>query len=104
MNDRVREALVTAALNGTKQIKGAYKDRHGGRCALGVIMEHAGLEFGFTIHPTDAWHKIGLTPDEFFSIQRANDNLGWDFLIIARKIGTPEYDEALSQLTEEDVK
>jgi hypothetical protein len=89
MNERARGALVTAALNGVPQIKELY--RWGpGRCAIGVLLDEFGLSEreGNTVDVLAA--LAGLSSGEFSDIMEANDLKGWDFLTIARKIGTDE--------------
>ena len=94
MNDRAREALVAAALNGTPQIRGALRDQKDGRCALGVLCEAAGffMPAGVNIIDTEdileSWAECSL--QEATEIVRANDALRWDFLTIARKIGVKD--------------
>lgn len=85
MNDRAREALVAAALNGVKQIRYGWRDDHGGFCALGVLMEDCKGWHLFSVEHLDK--EYGLTKNEREVILRANDVLGWDFLTIARKFG-----------------
>ena len=95
MNDKAREALVAAALTGVKQIKNRLDDGKTGRCAMGVLYESVGLDLHWNLFDKDMYGKImrarrklGLTGMECLEIMDANDNLGWDFLTIARKIGT----------------
>lgn len=87
MNDRAREALVAAALSGVKQIKGAFADDDGGRCALGVLIDAWQKDNAL---PIDEWAEISAGDAKL--IQDANDILEWDFLTIARKIGVKEED------------
>jgi hypothetical protein len=92
MNDRAREALVEASLKGVNQIKRAYKTDKG-QCALGVLLEKTGWYEEFWI-PCVASEMIRsefeMSNKELKDIVYANDVLGWDFLTIARKIGTQE--------------
>ena len=85
MNDNARAVLIDAAMRGVKQIKGWYHDDAGGRCAIGVLCEAAGTDWGCI-----PGSLFDLSLDEAVQIMRANDDLGWDFLTIARKIGVPE--------------
>jgi hypothetical protein len=113
MNELAREALVTAALKGVPQIKGHYRDLNGGpgRCAMGVIYENAGLLFSNQNVDKSAnfvlLDKYGITLEDWQDIVDANDDKGWDFLTIARKIGNDDAVDAvkLTQgLTQEDTK
>ena len=87
--------LVQAALSGVPQVKREFRDDADGRCALGVLMDSLGLQFGriLGVEP-GAWNALEKAFDISIQEQRdisvANDNLGWDFLTIARKIGNPE--------------
>ena len=98
MNDRAREALIAAALNGVKQITGRMHDGQGGHCALGVLhlASHHGDEHEtLCCHPDRCNFRLfsatyAIDQNEQTSIIRANDTYGWDFLTIARKIGVPE--------------
>jgi hypothetical protein len=92
MNDRAREALVAASLKGVSQIRWAYRTDQG-QCALGVLLEKTGW-YELDQIPCVASEMIrkefDMRPEEFSEITHANDVLGWDFLTIARKIGTQE--------------
>lgn len=96
MNDRAREALVAAALQGVRQIKGKLHDGKGGHCAYGIIHldlhqgnEQAALECVGQL--TGAPHcKLRVEYLADFEIVAANDTRGWDFLTIARKCGNEE--------------
>ena len=97
MNDKAREILVSAALNGTPQIKYRLADDDGGRCAMGVLMEACDREIFLSVRRFK-WHtafdmrvmgEYDIDGDEWREIATANNN-GWDFLTIARKIGNPE--------------
>ena len=98
MNDRAREALIAAALNGVKQIRDKMHDGQGGYCAMGVlhVATHAGDEWAaWTCHSNVCTFEIfsrnyDIDQGELTAIIRANDTDGWDFLTIARKIGVPE--------------
>jgi hypothetical protein len=98
MNDEAREVLVAAALRGHRQITGRTHDQHAneGECAMGVLH----LRFHETraeavrcwlgqaaSHPW--WGRFRLEAGEIQMIAHRNDN-GWDFLTIARKVGTGE--------------
>jgi hypothetical protein len=97
MNDKAREVLVKAAMDGVPQTYGHYKDPSGGpgRCALGVLAEAIGvLPEGVFEIDSETRHKkmcehYELSDTEFFQIAAANDN-GWDFLTIARKLGAKD--------------
>jgi hypothetical protein len=84
MNDRAREVLVQAALSGVRQIKGRASDGRGGYCAVGVLkLYHR--------DKTQYWtHAYDISDEEWGEIIRANDNLGWDFITIARKVGVKD--------------
>ena len=90
MNDRAREALVQAALTGVKQIKHRLDDGKTGRCAMGVLYEAAGFNLDTLCYEDTlkARRKLSLKTSDILEIMDANDNKGWDFLQIARKIGT----------------
>jgi hypothetical protein len=96
MNEIGQEALVRAALNGTKQIKHAFKDHSGGRCAMGVILEKCGIAFNGDLHTDIMGERLkaiaGIELDEARWVTIVNDVKGWDFLTIARKFanGIPE--------------
>ena len=88
MNQVAREALVSAALRNVRQIRGALYDEHGGRCAMGVLLE------AFDGNPSNVrrrdsrdtfkeWSDLSL--EEEMEIIDANNELRWDFLTIARK-------------------
>jgi hypothetical protein len=104
MNDKAREVLVKAALDGVPQTYGFYKDPNGGpgRCALGVLAEAIGVLNDTGIVATEPHEKMReqyeLSDTEFFQIAEANDS-GWDFLTIARKLGV---DESLTHNQQED--
>ena len=112
VNERAREALVRAALDGHKQGRKSFHLQDGSDCAMGVlhIAQHGWNRSKAVVcrnrRGTDPWRKVekwaGMTSKESAQVFTANDR-GWDFLTIARKIGTPEYDEAV-KLTQEDSK
>jgi len=91
VNDKAREALVQAALQGTRQITGAFRDDDDGRCALGVLYDAMGVEFPTVCMSVELREQLCITydisNDEGSDIVNANDILKWDFLTIARKIG-----------------
>lgn len=99
MNDLAREVLVKAALDGVKQIKGKLYDGDDGYCAVGVLCEDHRQRHGWQWVPfgdefsIDSAHfpsmmtEFGLTAQEWMAIVEANNNKGWDFLTIARKVG-----------------
>ena len=82
MNDRAREVLVAAALNNVRQIRWEERDKDGGRCAIGVLVDAANGCSLATI--------FDVSREDWGNIVYANDKLGWDFLTIARKIGVKE--------------
>ena len=100
MNEQAREALLTAAMNGTPQIKGNLRDLKGGFCAMGVLCDTFGLdnlavdaglnqmvdgcpECGAT---TQTWHAGNLIATETSLVIHFNNDHGFDFLTIARKM------------------
>jgi len=94
MNDLARGLLVSAALNGVKQIKHAWADGRGGLCAQGVLIEalEEGCQAGYNMRKCQELHDRALKeyeidPLEWGEISIANDFRNWDFLTIARKIG-----------------
>ncbi len=98
MNDEAREVLVAAALRGHKQARGALHDVPEGECALGVLhlavhptrdraMVCAALGGG---HCEEMERRFAIGYFEAMAIASANDEEGWDFLTIARKIGVKE--------------
>ena len=94
MNDLARETLVRAALNGTRQIKNALQDNEGGRCAIGVLMDAYAIRHGIS-GPEKWWIPGDLLREEYdlhgsqwTEIIWRNNELGEDFLTIARKVGT----------------
>ena len=87
MNERAREVLVRAALDGVTQIRDRTRDEHGGRCAAGVLLEHAtGRPLWGGVDPVRVWKTFGMTATEWTEMIRLN-NAGVDFLTIARKFG-----------------
>lgn len=97
MNDQGREALVQAALRGVRQIRAKFADEHGGRCALGVLADAAGLNP--LVEPwsdTERAYGLDLTKQpcalcgfmgtESQTIAHLNDIHELDFLTIARKV------------------
>ena|SRR5690349_13030497 len=102
MNDKAREVLVAAALNGVEQVRGTF-GAGDARCAMGVLGESLGLlkrspwnYITFDQKPIPSWEMFSLdiekickefdiTQKELFEIMNANDDKGWDFLQIARK-------------------
>lgn len=95
MNEIAREVLRVAALRGVKQIRGAYQDGDG-RCALGVLMDHAEAmrsqnylwrDYGLdTERRCLCPHGCGALGDEAGIIVHMNDYHGDDFLAIANKL------------------
>ena len=111
MNERAREALVDAALRGVPQIKGVYT-LYESRCAVGVLYDAVKKETGLKGARYDVpcgplpdniselvmrWAE--MTEDELEYMICANDDLGWDFLTIARKIGMKN----IPQVPREDI-
>lgn len=99
MNERARDVLVKAALDGTRQIKFALADGAGGFCAGGVLidalLQERGLKwrrdmFPRSLTPGAIDAAYGLDGREWSTIVHANNTLGWDFLTIARKVGVQE--------------
>jgi hypothetical protein len=94
MNDKGREALVKAALDGVEQTFGAFMQDEK-RCAVGVLMEAAGnpqflsavnVSFDLRDGPQacpacdeSGWSEMNL-------IMHLNDAHRFDFLTIARKL------------------
>lgn len=97
MNDLARETLVKAAMTGVRQIRGQLYEWDGGFCAVGVLL-HALGDMGSTymtwasplLHTKLLHTKYDISKKEYFEIVRANDDLRWDFLTIARKCGQKE--------------
>ena len=93
MNDRARDVLTQAALNGVEQIKGRYADGRGGFCAVGILLEDDRKRHGWEWAnwegvPARIKADFGIVATvDFNAIVHANDTLGWDFLTIARKVG-----------------
>lgn len=94
MNERAREALIQAALKGVPQIKGKLHDGKGGHCAFGIIHLdlHQGDELAalLCIGPRTGAPRCDDLREAYLQdteIVKANDDLGWDFLTIARKCG-----------------
>lgn len=101
MNDKGREALVAAALNGVKQIRFRWSDGHGGLCAQGVLVKDYGFELSFKeMNITQAEYETitdvvcreyDLAGGEWYELAELNDaNDQKDFLTIARKVGVKE--------------
>ena len=94
MNDKAREVLVAAALRGHKQVQG---DMHlnKGECAIGVLhLAYHNTRVGAVrcwLHGRMGLHdweaQYGLDSDGMMEVIRRNDQDGWDFLTIARKVG-----------------
>ena len=98
MNEQAREALVSASLQGVRQIRGIFWNGKGGYCALGVLAKSLGLE-GSRIEP---WYKTEHGAElsqerlqcpacnfmgvESLVISHMNDDHEFDFLTIARKL------------------
>lgn len=91
MNDRARDALAQAALNGTPQVRYVLSDGAGGRCAMGVLNEAA---TGAPWWPLNRWDFLRDTydigPNDAEEIVTRNNIDGWDFLTISRKVGVKE--------------
>ena len=102
MNEAVANVLYEAERKGVKQIRGAFGEA-GGRCAVGVLVEAAGIDaerldcyvplpqFGFP----NTNIKLGLTCPlcgtpvihEFGAVVHLNDDHRLTFSEIARKLG-----------------
>ena len=101
MNDRAREALVAAGLKGVRQIKGALYDPRGGRCAMGVIQEAGAWDVSLR-RPLDGCPECGAKHQTYHAsmpirteedlIIHLNNDHGWDFLTIARKVDVTDGD------------
>lgn len=90
MNERGRNALRQAALDGVRQIFNALLDERGGRCAVGVLHDalpnclydwsYYGLD-----RRMDACPTCGLAGefDEFTILVHGNDYHHFDFLKLA---------------------
>ena len=82
MNDRARELLIKAALDGVPQTRGTYSSG-GAYCAIGLLEKAAGC-----FYPRQQFIDLyDIQEWEADEIMYANDHLGWDFLTIARKVG-----------------
>jgi hypothetical protein len=100
MNNEARDLLVSAWLRGVKQIRYRLADADGGRCAMGVLMEALGvpltvMDVRFRTEETEAAHALvrkayDLTREEVLDVTRRNNELGQDFLTIARKTGVAD--------------
>ena len=106
MNARAAEALYEAERKGVRQIKGAFA-KDDGRCAVGVLMDAAGLhhvttkssfvplpQFGFPNTETKPFGVIvcpccdlASCVHELGRIVHLNDDHGLTFSEIARKLG-----------------
>ena len=105
MNERAREVLVKAALDGVKQVRGSYVTGTA-MCALGVLAhalcgnadvvqvgeqefsEATGISFAISAQECPACGKVRSS--EFALIYHLNDEHELDFLTIARKVGTED--------------
>jgi hypothetical protein len=98
MNEEARELLVQAALEGRKQIKYAMHDGEGGSCAVGILHEALHATYADAVacmeEHRSCWYqaerRFGINLSESTDIVGANDDKGWDFLTIARKVGRDE--------------
>ena len=93
MNERAREVLIEAAMQGVPQIKGKLRDGYGGFCAGGVLikayLEEQGLAWSIFSWGQPVLVHYDMSNEEWEDMVDANNNLDWDFLTIARKIGVP---------------
>lgn len=96
MNDRGRQALIDAQLQGIPQIRHKLYDGKGGLCAAGVLYVAHGLITRegrrTTKHIHGVYPEFGMTPDEWGQMIRMNDNdnLGYDFIKIAWELPDTE--------------
>lgn len=88
MNERAREALVAAALNGTPQITGMARKGEA-RCAAGVLQDFIIENCRSISSSKQALQFVDMTEAEWDEMVRLNDS-GLDFLTIARKLGTKD--------------
>lgn len=99
MNDKARELLIKAALDGVPQVHGTLFSGEG-RCAMGVIIEGLGLKEKWyvmketppmlrdsTVFWREVFKEAGMNPYEHGRVVEMNDSDGFDFLTIARKLG-----------------
>jgi hypothetical protein len=94
--DQAVSALVTAAMNGTRQIKGMHHDDAGGRCALGVMPDEVAWGLGLVILRPRACPACGARTQSLHLgqpianvddlVMHLNNDHAWDFLSIARKM------------------
>lgn len=100
MNAKGVEALTKAAMDGVRQIKGAFADSEGGLCAVGVLATAAGLkvcpaavdrervaslyELADMTRCPECGHGYAFGAS---LVEHLNDDHGIDFLGIARKLG-----------------
>lgn len=100
MNAKGVEVLTKAAMDGVRQIRGAFADADGGRCALGVLADAAGVTYDgdYILHGVRLQREYGLDRDTqcpecgtrvpgYGIVSHLNDEHGIDFLGIARKLG-----------------
>jgi hypothetical protein len=96
VNDRAREVLIQAAMNGLRQITGRAFDADDGRCALGALWEALPDKSHFAMQRV---YELDMARDtecpecgkrqyagEVGLIEHLNDDHRFDFLTIARKM------------------
>jgi hypothetical protein len=96
VNDKGRDVLLEASLNGLPQLR--HLPAVGGLSAVGLLLQSAGcrhvlLSAAWFLLPENVathaqcWHrasrKYGIGRDEWNGLIRENDELGWDFLTMA---------------------
>ena len=111
MNERAREVLVQAGLRGITQIRGQRHDYRGGACALGVLhlpLHDWNADEAMKCYAdgvsVPCWAdrvaaEYDLSQELEDAIVRANDDHGWDFLTIARKVAALAEGETSPQAT-----
>lgn len=95
MNELARSVLVSASLEGIEQVQRELHTHSNRHCALGVLHYYAhGKNLTDAKHcriiNCQAMNVYQISNEEWNKIIEANDELGWDFLTIARKLGSPE--------------
>ena len=92
MNERGVAALVSAAMRGVPQIRGAFRNGEG-RCVLGVLHDalpaplvSATAYFGLALFSV-CRDCEELFASEYCLLPHLNDRHRWDFLKIARTLG-----------------
>lgn len=100
MTEEQATVLIEASLQGVRQIKGALWDPDGGFCALGLLEARLGQKSLRSLYATpvhgcpecgarrDA-RRFGINTEAMLIVHLNNDH-GWSFLDIARKLGPRE--------------